>query len=91
MSADSQTTEYAPESIWVIDQIEAGWVSLVAHAFDTDPITLPQSIVPQGLQEGDFVHLSLNPAPHIGEQASARIAAQIAELTQDDDGDDFSL
>ena len=90
MSA-TQTSASDRDSLWVIDQIEAGWAQLSAHDFDGDPISLPERLIPSGLREGDLVHLTLNAAPQANAQAHAQVAAQIAELTEDDDGDDFTL
>ena len=79
------------DSLWVIDQIEAGWAQLSAYDFDGDPISLPEHLIPTGLREGDLVNLTLSAASQASVQARARVATQIAELTEDDDGDDFSL
>ena len=79
------------DSLWVIDQIEAGWAQLSAHDFDGDPISLPEHLIPPGLREGDLVSLTLSAAPQANTQAHAQVAAQVAELSEDDDGDDFTL
>ena len=92
MSFDSsKIPEQVTGSIWTIDQIEAGWVSLVARDFDADPIMLPARLMPSDTQEGDFVNLAVKSVPQMSDQAQDQIAKTIAMLTQDDDGDDFSL
>lgn len=92
MSFDpSKAPEQITGSIWTIDQIEAGWASLIARDFEADPIMLPTRLMPIDAQEGDLVNLALKSVPQMSDQAQDQIAKTIAELTQDDDGDDFSL
>ena len=92
MSFDpSHIPEHLTGSIWTIDQIEAGWASLVARDFEADPILLPARLIPVNTREGDLVNLAVNSVPQMNNQAQDQLAKTIAELTQDDDGDDFSL
>ena len=86
-SADSNDSG----TLWVVDQIEAGWAILIARDFEGDPLSVPSRLLPENLREGDYVRLVMSAAPQESEQARDQIAAKVAELTQDDDGDDFSL
>ena len=84
-------------SLWLIDQIEAGWATLSplegaqAGAPSAEPITLPVALLPQDAREGDALTLALS----IDAAARARLQeaqqARLQALSADDDGGDFSL
>jgi len=90
-SVGDNESQSGPKSTWTVDQIEAGWASLSARDFQTDPINIPKHLLPSKVREGDIVHLTISSDPDASAQARNQIASQIAMLAQDDDGDDFSL
>lgn len=78
---------------WVIDQIDGAWVTLspAPDQAECEVWTLPASLLPQGMKEGDIFSLTLTPEPEQSAALKAQVSEQLAQLTSDDDGGDFSI
>ena len=78
-------------SLWVVDQIDAGWASLSALEHDSDRISLPLSLLPPTVSEGEVLRLEVYPAPEETQRAHTELRQELDTLFAEDDGEDFSL
>lgn len=73
------------EVLWIVDRIE-GDLAIVSGA--GVGFEVPVAALPEGVSEGDFVRLALDPAARA--EARQTAASRLAALV-DDDGGDFEL
>lgn len=90
LNSQNSDSNQSVSSAWSVDRIEGDYAVLSARDHD-DEISLPLVCCPQGLREGDSVTLHLSAQPQVSAAARDEVAAQIASLAEEDDGDDFSL
>ena len=90
MSAELQSNGHAQQSAWTVDRLEGDYVVLCATELDAE-ISLPRSLCPRSICEGDQVSLTVELNQASSEEARREVALQVEALSASDDGDDFSL
>lgn len=93
MTSSSSSSSETSSTAWVVDRVTPPWATLSPLSTEAALASFdcPILILPMALKEGDVVEISstLNPTRTAQERAST--VAQLARLTADDDGGDFSL
>ena len=79
------------QSVWVVDQVEAGIVTLISRDLDIEAIYFPSELLPATLTEGDLLTLSATIDPEASAAERDQVVNQLNALSSDDDGGDFSL
>ena len=90
MSTELQSSDHAQQSAWIVDRLEGDYMVLCATELDME-ISLPRSLGPLSISEGDQVSLTLELNQASSEEARREVALQVEMLSAADDGDDFSL
>ena len=78
-------------SLWVVDQINGHWVMLSSYDQDDLSIELPVILLPSAVSEGQIFQMSLEHDPNATKYEQSKVAQKITELSDADDGEDFSL
>ena len=79
------------KSLWTVDQVNGGWVKLSSCDQDDLNIELPASLLPSTVNEGQVFQMDLAYDPSITQNEQSKVAQKITELSDADDGEDFSL
>ena len=86
----------SPQNLWVIEQINEQWAELQS-VYVTDAeneplsISLPLQLLPFQCREGLIVEMSLSLNYAAGEKVKQQVQDTLSALTEEDDGEDFSL
>ncbi len=78
MAESSSPKQESAGSTWVVDQIENGVASVEIDGHRT-VATVPASILPQGVREGDVLRVTIEQDPAELARRLAQSAAQIAK------------
>ena len=79
------------KSLWTVDQINGDWIKLSSCDQDDLNIELPLSLLPSTVSEGQVVQMDLAYNPYATQHEQDKVAQKIIELSDADDGEDFSL
>lgn len=86
------TTEMSlATSLWTVDQINGGWVKLSSFDQEDLSIELPTSLLPSTVSEGQVFQMSLEHDQDASQHERNKVEQKLSELSDADDGEDFSL
>ena len=86
----------SPQNLWVIEQINGQWAELQSvHVTDLENeplnISLPLQLLPSHCREGLILEMNLSLNHAASEMAKQEVQDTLSALTEEDDGEDFSL
>lgn len=75
--------------IVTVDRIEGTWARLEAP--DGTTFDVPQSLIPNGVDEGDTLDWQVTPNENAAAERRRQLEARLRGLTEEDDGGDIDL